>query len=412
MTKKILQGLLTGLTALMLSACGAQPMMSPYAMGAYPNMNSGYGMNTGMLPNDNSFSSTYGQDSGYGQYGQSYGQDPNGYSFQNQNPYSDPNGYPQASAMPTDGSDWNSLPGDVANGYISEPYTGATPVPKPTAKPVIDKAPDPIPPQIFNQVGQDLSILTYDVWGLPSLFGTQRKERFARLGDTLNRYDVVTLQSAFSDDIAVLKETTGFIHHFRVDNSSLVKTNSGLYVLSKYPILTSNFTPFTQCSGVHCLSNKGLLFIRIEHPKIGPIDIYTSHYQGGDSAKAKDIRMADHNRILQEAITRQGQNNPIIITGNFNFLPEQSEYQDLMRRLPLTDVFKKLHPTEAGYTYDPNNPNLAGEGTPGRLDYIFTMNTAKAKITPVEASVTHREAVDGLVLSDHYGVSAKLKIQR
>ena len=90
MIKKILQGLMTGFAALSISACGAQPMMSPYGMGAYPNMSSGYGMNTGMLPNDpNSFSSTYGQS--YDQNnGQSYGQDPNGYAFQNQNPYSDP----------------------------------------------------------------------------------------------------------------------------------------------------------------------------------------------------------------------------------------------------------------------------------------------------------------------------------
>lgn len=398
MQGKIKRLLSAALAALALSACGYQPMMGPYAQGPY--LQQPYNQNP------------YGQQA-YDQYGQQ-GYVDQGYGFQNQDPtqYQDPGygseGYlpPDTNAYPESG--WMSSPDPTASGYPA-PQPTATPKPKPSP---VDKAPDPIAPSVFNQVSENLSILSFDVWGLPGLLGTQRKQRFERLGDSLNAYDVVTLQAAYADDIEILKQTTGFQYHYRQDNDTLLKTGSGLYVLSKYPITTTDYVEFNQCALPDCFARKGVLFTRIEHPKLGPIDVYTAHYQGGDSAKAKQIRSENNNRLLQEFIIRHPSDNPVLITGDFNFQPEQGEYQDLNRRLPLVDVFKAKNPQDPGYTYDPNNPYLEGEGSPARLDYIFSLKKPGMEIQTLESAVVYREPVDGMVLSDRYGVSAKLKIRK
>ena len=136
--------------------------------------------------------------------------------------------------------------------------------PQPSARPSgkpkpIDKAADPIPAAQFDSISDELSVLTYNVWGLPGLLGTDRKARFERLGATLNAYDVVTLQETFSDDIELIKASAGFPYPYRHDNSTLLKGGSGLYTLSKYPILTTGYQAFGHCSGLDCLVRKGVL---------------------------------------------------------------------------------------------------------------------------------------------------------
>ncbi|MEZ0367797.1 MAG: endonuclease/exonuclease/phosphatase family protein [Candidatus Sericytochromatia bacterium] len=421
--------------ALLLAGCGYAPGMpgaygqNPYATGPYGQAPSGYGQN----PYDQTGYDQTGYDqTGYGQNGfestgyeqtgyEQTGYEQTGYEQTGYGPTGmDQNGYPQ-SGYGNPGSSWQNVPGSnpgsgstayppAGSGWQNMPGTSPAAGPTPSPSPQ-DRAPDPIPPASYDQVSEDLSVLTYNVWGLPGLLGTKRKERFERLGATLNAYDVVTLQEAYSDDIEILKQSTGFIHHARIDNASLLKTGSGLYTLSKYPILKTEFVEFNHCTGTDCLTRKGILLTRIDHPKIGPVDVYTTSYQAGDTARAKEIRTQDDNRQLQEMIQRNRSTFPVIITGDFDFVPEQSEYKDLLTRMQLVDVFPKLHPNEGGYTSTPDNPNLKGEGVPMRLDYIFLLKKDGVTITPLTASLTHTAPIDNFVLSDHYGVSAKLRIR-
>lgn len=390
---KWLLSALTALIALGTSACGHSPLaagMSPYGQNPY-QQNSPYAQN--------------GQNTAYGAQN-AYGQDTSGgFAFASEGAYPsaapslDPNGYPTDSGY-----------GDSGYGDAYGAAPSASPTPKASASPV-DRAPDPIPAAVFSGVSDELNVLSYNVWGLPGLLGTKRKERFERLGATLNAYDVVALQEAFSDDIEALKQSSGFPHHFRLDNGTLLKTNSGLYILSKYPITKTASTTFNHCTGANCLANKGVLMVRVEHPKIGPVDVYTTQFQDDDSAKAKTIRTTENNRVLQEFILRNSSSYPVIIAGDFNSVPDQAEYADLMKRMPLTDVYSRLNPKDPGYTLTPDNPMTGGEGTPKRVDYIFALQKTGVEITPLESKVTHQQPVDGVVLSDHYGVSAKLRIK-
>lgn len=392
------------LLALMLNGCGyGQPMglggYSPYVQNTYANpyaQNPYYG-DPGLVQGGSSPSYTQSgaptgnqSDSGYG-YDSVTGSDSGGYGFSSA---PEANGYlPEAQSVQTT--------------PVTETEASAEPSPQP------DVAPTPIPAQQFAQVSDELRILTYNVWGLPGPLVKNRKERFERLGSQLNAYDVVTLQETFSNDIEVLSKTTGFPYHERYNNSSFYRLGSGLYVLSKYPILKTDYMAFDRCTVADCLARKGVLMTRIDHPKIGPIDLYTTHYQAEDLEKAQKIRIEEDNLILQELMHRNRSNNPVIVTGDFNSVPDGPEYEDLMSRLPLVDSFRQIHPQDPGYTSSADNPYKAGQAdkVSERIDYIFYLPKEGVKYQVLDSQVTLNQAVDGYVLSDHYGVSARLRIQ-
>lgn len=260
-----------------------------------------------------------------------------------------------------------------------------------------------------NEKKGTLHILTYNVWGLPGFLGTDRKERFARLGPTLAPYDVVTLQETFSDDIKVLKKNSAFPYHHRHNNGGLLRIGSGLYTLSKYPIIKTGFKAFNNCTVADCMARKGVLFSRIQHPTLGPIDVYNTHYQAEGNPVAEKIRVTVDNRVMQEFIHENHSDNPTVLTGDYNFTPDRPEYNDIMRRLPLIDVFRTLHPADPGYTSDGINNENKDSKHQSRLDYIFVRKSDQYKVDLLASTLTHNQKVDNYMLSDHFGVQAKLK---
>jgi len=254
----------------------------------------------------------------------------------------------------------------------------------------------------------EISILTYNVWGMPGPLAQDRRARLQRLGETLSAYDIVTLQEAFSDDIRHLESHPEFPFQIRHDNRGLVRAGSGLYILSKHEILKADYRPFSNCTQGDCLARKGVLWVRIEHPTIGLMDIYTTHYQSQTSTVAADIREKEDNRVLQEFVHQNNAAFPVLITGDFNLLPDQREYRDLMRRLPLIDLYRNAHPDNPGMTFDPLRNPYARGGTPGRIDYIFLLKGNAYEATPLACHLTHEEEQQGYYLSDHFGVTARI----
>lgn len=305
-----------------------------------------------------------------------------------------------------------ALPPDVANGnssYPLPPEESRATQPHPVATPQPMATAVPIPAQMKDSSGE-LKILTLNVWGLPGPLAKDRKARFERLGQTLLEYDIVTLQETFSSDIEVLRQSTRFPYHLRWNNSGL-RLGSGLYVLSKYPILRHDFRQFGNCTVADCLARKGVLFTRIDHPSLGAVDVYTTHYQAENKPVAEKIRIQDNNKVMQEFIAQNNSPYPTIVTGDFNFWPDYPEYQDLNRRLPLIDVWRSVNPNHPGNTSDPSNLYQQGKSQGQRLDYIFVLKQNTYQTTLLNAQLTHNQPVEGYFLSDHFGVSAHLKFE-
>ena len=103
----------------------------------------------------------------------------------------------------------------------------------------------------------------------------------------------------------------------------------------------------------------------------------------------------------------QNQSGDSLIVGDFNM--RGNEQEEILTNAGFTDVWHKLHPYEAGYTFDPDRNSLAAllslSGKPGRLDRILLRGHYIPQSIDLFAC-TPINATKGLYPSDHFGVRA------
>lgn len=254
-----------------------------------------------------------------------------------------------------------------------------------------------------------LEMLTFNTFGKPGLLGKDEKRRMQLIGPAISGYDVVAMQETFTRHSATMGKLSGFAHQQWFDNGSLFKLGSGLYTVSRHSILETDFARFEKAKTWDWFARKGVAFTRLDVPGVGPVDIYNTHYQS--VAKYGEIREHD-NSVLEALVKRHDAGHPTFLMGDFNMKPGSPEFQDLMRRLSPRDGFREANPDEPGYTSEPGNLYKKDDGAPKRIDYIFALPNADWDIRFDHAAVAMRELVDGVQLSDHYGVEARVTIRR
>lgn len=131
--------------------------------------------------------------------------------------------------------------------------------------------PGRLPEMILQNEQQDsLSVLTWNVYMLPKIASlskeignTHLEDRAREIGSYLlnSKYDVIVLQEVFDPSgykilKNILKKKYQFISE-PINDHHLIKTHSGLVLLSKYPIYNYKTIKFSDCSSSDCLSNKG-----------------------------------------------------------------------------------------------------------------------------------------------------------
>jgi endonuclease/exonuclease/phosphatase family metal-dependent hydrolase len=255
-----------------------------------------------------------------------------------------------------------------------------------------------------------IDFLTYNTWGKPGLLGTDEKSRFGLLGPAIRPFGIVTLQETFTRHAKTMAEASQFPHQQRTKNGGLFHLNAGLFTLSRYPIVATDFGKFKQAGDFDRFANKGVLFTRLDVPGIGEVDVYTTHYQSKQADKYSKIRLHD-NSVLDALVKKHAKGNPTILSGDFNMLPDSVEYQDLKARLNFRDVFAEANPGKPGYTSGPPNPYKETDSAPKRIDYIFLLPSDRHDIHIESCEVTMDQPVGGKVLSDHFGVKARLSIR-
>jgi endonuclease/exonuclease/phosphatase family metal-dependent hydrolase len=117
-------------------------------------------------------------------------------------------------------------------------------------------------------------------------------------------------------------------------------------------------------------------------------------------------------RVKSAGLTRQrlaevGKDLPLIVSGDLNAPEETREIIELTGAndsgRQLIDTYRKLHPARSKDESTFNHWQGTKEGS--RIDFIFTT----ADFEPIEAEIV-RTAYDNLYPSDHYPVTAKLKL--
>lgn len=295
-----------------------------------------------------------------------------------------------------------------------------------------------------------LRVLTFNVNDLPRLWGASDAPRLDYIGEDLARRraagtapDVVLLQEAFTERARRLVTLAGYPYVTRGParkqaapanrtTFSLSMThaksqpfyptgvviNSGLYVLSRYPIVAHDLRMYggQTCTGYDCLANKSVLHVKIAVPGLpDPVDIFTTHMQANIEREAS-ARKRLNTHLQQTEIVRAflreklGPQGSAIFAGDFNIRSPIERY----------DLFvQETGVTNAGLVCV-QNPTDCEIGPRTQLemlwrytnDYQFLLNGGRYRFTPIYMARNYGDLVNGKPLSDHLGFEAVYRIDQ
>jgi len=215
----------------------------------------------------------------------------------------------------------------------------------------------PQAPEDWPEPAGDLSILSYNIKGLPWPAASNRSPALRAIGERLQlmrkrgvQPHIVLLQEAFTADAKQIAAQAGyrfvargpdlairpphpplgaaFAHNARWDKGERSGNllDSGLLILSDYPIVETRKYAFPEgaCAGFDCLASKGVLIAWVEVPGVSvPLAVVDTHLNSrratrvsparADKAYAWQVRAV--RRFLEREIPADA---PVVFGGDFN----------------------------------------------------------------------------------------------
>ncbi|XP_014096081.1 putative neutral sphingomyelinase isoform X1 [Bactrocera oleae] len=272
----------------------------------------------------------------------------------------------------------------------------------------------------------NLSILTLNVWGIPFPFiSKDREARIAAIGLELSsgKYDIVSLQEVWSrKDCETLKNATELVlpyaHYFY---SGVM--GSGLLVLSKYPILSSFFHPWSVNGYFHRIQHadwfggKGVGLCRILVDK-HVIHLYNTHLHAEYNNNNDDYKT---HRVIQAFDTAQfiratrGDSVLQVLAGDLNAQPHDLTYKVLLYTSKMQDCCNSKNIVTNEYQRNSytasNTSNKMSAGV--HIDHIFARSPENIALSIIDYGLPLTEPVPGqnFSYSDHEAVLAKLQLR-
>ena len=261
----------------------------------------------------------------------------------------------------------------------------------------------------------ELKVTTYNVEDLP-LIAKKRGARMAAIPDHVKGYDVVMFQEAFSGLRNQLRLDLAaeypYQTHIPSDNS-LTVFDSGIFIVSRYPITDVADFIYPQCAGTDCGGQKGVLYAEII--KDGhAYHVTNTHAASFDTAEARTLRQTQFEQI-RELVDNQSisAEEAVLMGGDMNvnkfLFPE--DHSGMLSRLNATE------PTNTGYeaTFDARINRLIGSDKVQYLDYVVYSNTHRVPVQSRNDVRVPRSANDALWnwwdLSDHFPVMGEFRFQ-
>ena len=250
----------------------------------------------------------------------------------------------------------------------------------------------------------ELSVLTYNVHGLPALItGDDTNGRMEQIAPLLNDFDVVGAQEDFTDEGHALLDAVA-THPYRrrfddkVDDGRAY--GSGLSVFSQFPELDFSQVHYQACNGTidaasDCLASKGFQTIRLELAAGVELDLYNSHLEAGGGAEdyaAKEV----HVDQLIESMNGWSAGRAVVFLGDTN-LKDNEEGTPIMSRWL----------SEAGLSDSCESVECP---EPGRIDRILFRDGSGVDVRISEWAVEQQFFdANGVPLSDHDAISATVE---
>jgi endonuclease/exonuclease/phosphatase family metal-dependent hydrolase len=306
-----------------------------------------------------------------------------------------------------------------------------------------------------------LSVLTYNVEGLPFPFARSRGAAAQQIADRLKTLraggqqpHVVVLQEAFGEAQKAIGRDAGYRYtafgpskHTKSDEAMTDEDrafaakarflkgedvgkwrSSGLAILSDYPIVSVKKAAFPAwaCAGFDCLANKGVLMAEIQVPGIDkPVAVIVTHMNSKDTSGVGKDRWNGAFNLQARTIGSFLAKNldptvPYIFAGDTNIgksaerrawfeqalngLPRGSANQEVRTALATCLVATSACTVEA--------PTQAAKSLRRGKDLQVYADGATVKIQPLGIGVPFGADENGHMLSDHIGYTAVYRLSQ
>ena len=296
---------------------------------------------------------------------------------------------------------------------------------------------------------RDVTLMTYNVHGLPWPIVEDRSAALAAIGNQLRAMrrhadapDIVAVQEAFVDDAKAIGRTAGYRYAafgpaedapamvprvddgFVADGSRMVgerlgkHVDSGLAIFSDYPILAVRRMAYPTCAGYDCLANKGALAALIAIPGVAtPVIVVDTHLNSNGASGTPSTRAIQAYRrqidLLAAFITSLGAGTrPVLVAGDFNV------GRDLARRaqfdMRMLGGGAALQAAVATCRVAPECPVAEPAGIAESIargkDWLMYRSSPRVAITPTGLAAPFGRRPDGTMLSDHVGIEVRYRI--
>lgn len=278
----------------------------------------------------------------------------------------------------------------------------------------------------------EFNMMSYNVNGLPWPLKKNKAPLFEEMARIIQEQrgrgaapQVLVIQEGFRGDFKRFVENSGYKYVIKGPNSkkrregsgpSKAIVNSGLYILSDFPITQTDFVVFgSECSGFDCYANKGVLYAQIDVPHVGLVDIFDTHLNSlGSSGTKPEAVYAAQLKQMQIASdfvnSKISTERPSLFGGDFNIKDNSPIYNNMLIALqPMYNVgqFCKAYP---------QNCEL-GEATPLEdllltTDHQYYKSGGEFDVFPFYAAKNMKSRLGDRDLSDHPGLVVKYRFYK
>ncbi len=264
---------------------------------------------------------------------------------------------------------------------------------------------------------KELKILSWNIYMLPRFaLHTGKRKRAREIVKMLPKenYDIIVFQEAFHGDARrILKRGLKKLYPYRIGPANRrvfwIKTNSGVWMLSKTPLTKLKQIKYKDCDGfTDCFAHKGALLVEGEFGG-QKFQLLGTHIQAGGPYP---VRQSQYEEIRNLIDTYKQEGVPQLLAGDFNMGIDRGEhYYQMLKTL---DVEEYVPDGELKFTASILN-DIRGGDDDRLIDFIFYRpnGTQPTKlIRNVRRFATPEPCFKNFCdLSDHFAVEAIVRFK-